>query len=270
MFNENEIINHRYEIREQLSKQPGRRTFLALDLQSQNLVIIKILLFDPDFQWDDHRLFEREAQILQNLDNPAIPKYLDYFDIEHNNYQGFALVQTYINAPSLETLIQDGRKFSESELIEIAEKLLNILIYLHGQDTPIIHRDIKPSNILLTNRSGNSVGDVYLVDFGSVKTLASEEEGTITIVGTYGYIPAEQFGGNAVPASDLYSLGMTIIYLATGLHPVDLSQENGQIIINIPQLSRRLKRWLKKMTKLYIDERFDSAQIAKTTLQSTE
>ncbi|MGB3534227.1 MAG: protein kinase [Microcoleaceae cyanobacterium] len=85
--------------------------------------------------------------------------------------------------------------------------------YLHSHLHPVIHRDIKPSNILLTDRSGNSPGTVYLVDFGSVKTVI--QSGTITIVGTYGYMPTEQFGGKTTPASDLYSLGATLIYLIT-------------------------------------------------------
>ncbi|HBE34384.1 MAG TPA: serine/threonine protein kinase, partial [Cyanobacteria bacterium UBA11368] len=45
------------------------------------------------------------------------------------------------------------------------------------------------------------------------QTLAAKQSGTITVVGTYGYMPPEQFGGRAVPASDLYSLGATLIYL---------------------------------------------------------
>ena len=215
----NQILHDRYRINRQLNQKAGRRTFLAQDIHSQELVIIKILQFDRVFQWDDLKLFEREANTLRNLNHPAIPKYLNYFEVNVDNIHGFALVQTYIDAPSLETTIQQGRKFTEAELIELAEKLLLILTYLHEQIPPVIHRDLKPSNILLTNRSGNSIGNVYLVDFGSVQTVASKDNGTITIVGTYGYIPLEQFGGQTTTASDLYSLGMTLIYLITGVHP---------------------------------------------------
>jgi serine/threonine protein kinase len=94
------ILNYRYQLQELLSQKQGKTTYLALNLQSQNLVVIKLVRFNFDFQWDDLKLFEREATTLQNLDHPAIPKYLDSFDLP----DGFALVQTYIDAPSLQTL----------------------------------------------------------------------------------------------------------------------------------------------------------------------
>jgi serine/threonine protein kinase len=263
------ILADRYQVREQLSKKSGRSTFLAQDLESQDLVIIKILRFDPDFQWDDLKLFEREALTLQNLDHPAIPKYLDYFDLDEPDIRGFALVQTYIEAPSLESIIKSGRKFSESEVIELADRLLSILTYLHEQIPPVIHRDIKPSNILLTNRSGNSIGDVYLVDFGSVQTAASKEEGTITIVGTYGYMPPEQFRGQTTAASDLYSLGMTLVYLLTGNHPTELCYVNGRIKFT-GEISNQLCRWLEKMTQHHFDQRFNSDQAAQAALKSSD
>lgn len=264
----NNLLNNRYHIEKQLSKKAGRRTFLAKDLHSDRLVVIKILLFDEEFQWDSLKLFEREAKTLQNLNHPAIPQYLDYFEVKDNNYQGFALVQTYIDAPSLEILIQQGRKFSENELTELASKLLDILNYLHGQNSAVIHRDIKPSNILIANCSSNSIGDIYLVDFGSVQTVASKESGTITIVGSYGYIPLEQFSGQAVAASDLYSLGMTIIYLATGIHPAEITLVNGEIKFNKNQLSKRFQKWLNKMIQPHVQRRFQDAKTAKNILES--
>jgi serine/threonine protein kinase len=263
------ILADRYQIQSQLSQKAGRQTFLALDVKFQNLVIIKILRFDADFQWDDLKLFEREAATLKNLDHPAIPKYLDYFEVEQADLRGFALVQTYIDAPSLETVIKQGRKFSETEVIELADRLLSILTYLHAQNPLVIHRDIKPSNILLANRSGNSAGDVYLVDFGSVQTAASKDGGTITIVGSYGYISLEQFGGQTTFASDLYSLGMTLIYLITGNHPTELQQINGQVNFTA-EISSKFKKWLEKMTQPHLDKRFDSAKIAQTALNSED
>jgi serine/threonine protein kinase len=259
----------RYQVLKLLSQKAGRLTFLAQDLRMQKLVIIKVLRFDHDFHWDDLKLFEREAAILQNLDRPEIPKYFDYFEVETEDTHGFALVQSYIDAPSLATHIAAGRRFSEAEVIELADKLLDVLVYLHGQHPPIVHRDIKPSNILLTNRSGNSIGDVYLVDFGSVQMTARKEEGTITIVGSYGYIPLEQFGGQATTASDLYSLGMTLIYLLTGTHPAQLSQVDGHVKFTA-EIDRNLKRWLEKMTYPHLDKRFDSAHLAQVALKSED
>lgn len=259
------ILNHRYQLTDQLSNKLGRKTFVADDLKSQHQAIVKILQFNAEFQWEDLKLFEREVVTLQNLNHPSIPKYLDSFELA----DGFALVQTYIDAPSLETVLREGRKFSEAEVIELATRLLDILAYLHEQKPPVIHRDIKPSNILLANRSGNSVGDVYLVDFGSVQTVASKEGGTITIVGSYGYIPLEQFGGQTRVASDLYSLGMTLIYLLTGNHPAELEQINGQVKFTA-EISSKFERWLTKITQPHLDKRFDSAKLARTALTSED
>ena len=262
------LLGNRYKIEDQLSQKSGRTTFLAEDTHNHEKVIIKILRFNDSFQWDDLKLFEREANTLKNITHPAIPRYLDYFEVDEEDVRGFALVQTYIDAPSLQTVIKEGRTFTEAELVEFAEKMLDILDYLHQQKPPIIHRDIKPSNILITNRSGNSIGEVYLVDFGSVQTVARKEEGTITIVGSYGYMPLEQFTGQTTIASDLYSLGMTIIYAITGSHPSQLTQSNGLVQFDSHNISNRFALWLKKMTYPYLDRRFQSAQLARQALKT--
>jgi serine/threonine protein kinase len=68
------------------------------------------------------------------------------------------------------------------EVNNIAKAVLYILIYLHELNPPVIHRDITPSNILLGGLSGNSVGQVYLVGFGSMQTvLATEDTETTTM-----------------------------------------------------------------------------------------
>jgi serine/threonine protein kinase len=263
------ILKERYVIQKQLSKNAGKRTLLARDLHTQELVAIKLLIFGEDFHWDSLKLFEREAQTLQLLSHPAIPHYLDYFDVDTPTGKGFALVQSYIPAKSLEEWLKSGRTFSEAEIKQLAKALLEILRYLHGQQPQVIHRDIKPSNILLANRSGNSVGDVYLVDFGSVQTLAARKGSTITVVGTYGYMPPEQFGGRNVPASDIYSLGATLIYLATGRHPAELSQGNLQIQFeSIVNLNPDLIDWLKWMTQPSLNRRLASAGEALKALKN--
>ena len=255
------VLLDRYQIVSLLGRQTGRRTFLAQDLQTEQSVVLKLLLFGPDFTWDDLKLFEREAEVLKSLDLPTIPKYLDCFDVDTELGKGFVLVQTYIEAKSLQNWLDSGRTFSEEELISIAKQLLGILDYLHNRQPAVIHRDIKPSNILLGDRSGSSPGQIYLVDFGSVKTAANGS--TITIVGTYGYMPPEQFGGHTSPASDLYALGATIICLATGRHPSELPHRDMQIdFVDLVNLSSGLTNWLKSLTEISVDSRLKSASAA--------
>ncbi|RCJ26789.1 serine/threonine protein kinase [Nostoc minutum NIES-26] len=264
----NEILNGRYQVQRQLGRQTGRRTLLAFDLDSSQQVVVKLLYLGQDFDWQDLKLFEREAETLKALDHPAIPRYLDYFELDTANDKGFGLVQSYVEGKSLEEHLQAGRTFSEAEVKELARSLLTILSYLHQKQPPVIHRDIKPSNILLTNRSGNSIGQVYLVDFGSVQTLAAQEGGTITVVGTYGYMPPEQFGGRTTPASDLYSLGATLIYLVTGLHPTELPQQELQIQFRQSvNLTLEFADWLEWMTEPSLEQRFLGAEEALQALE---
>lgn len=262
-----QMLIGRYEIQKQLGKNPGRKTVLAMDHQTQELVVVKLLTFNEDFEWQSLKLFEREAEVLKSLDHPAIPRYLNYFEIE----RGFALVQSYINARSLEEHVQAGRTFKEFSVKQIAIDILEILTYLYSRLPPVIHRDIKPSNILLTEQTEYSSAKVYLIDFGSVQTAVNIPQGTITIVGTYGYMPMEQFGGQTVPASDIYSLGATLIYLVTERHPTELPQDDGRIAYEqVVNLSPALANWLQLMTEPSLKRRLKSAKVALDALEQVK
>ncbi|MFS8839789.1 serine/threonine protein kinase [Synechococcus sp. W55.2] len=263
MAPERPIWHSRYRPERRLSKRSGRHTYLAQDLLTSEQMVIKLLLFGPDFDWADLKLFEREAQILQTLSHPAIPQYRDHFEISLEGGRGLALVQTYIDAPSLQEWMEQGRRFAEPEVRDLAQKLLRILVYLHELHPPVIHRDLKPSNILL-----GSDQQVYLVDFGSVQAAAPREQGSYTVVGSYGYMPLEQFGGRTVPASDLYSLGATLIHLLTGQHPADLPQEGARIVFEqAVQLSPPFRDWLRWMTEPVVADRPASARQALEALE---
>ncbi|MEM1395527.1 MAG: serine/threonine-protein kinase [Cyanobacteria bacterium P01_H01_bin.150] len=251
-----------YEIQQQLARKAGRRTLLAKDLNSQRLVIIKLLAFSNDFSWEDLKLFEREAQTLQTLEHPAIPRYIDYFELDTKTGKTYALVQSYIEGKSLEEILEEKGKFTELEIKNIAKYLLEILIYLHRRQPPLIHRDIKPSNIILAEHP-------YLVDFGSVQTLANKGGQTVTVVGTYGYMPPEQFGGAASAASDLYSLGATLITLATGIQPADLPQEDMRIAFEeVANLTPGFADWLGWLIEPSLDKRAASAEVALQALET--
>jgi eukaryotic-like serine/threonine-protein kinase len=259
-----QLIGDRYEVEKQLGKQAGRWTLLAVDNQTQAQVVIKLLFKDELMAAEDLKLFGREVSILQSLSHPCVPQYLDYFELELPTTQALALVQGYVPGKSLQEIMQQGRTFSEAETKQIAKVLLKILEHLHGQITPVIHRDIKPSNVVigLDKRP-------YLIDFGSVKTMINQETSAYTMVGTYGYMPPEQFGGRAVAASDLYSLGMTLMSLVTGQESALLPRKGMAVdLSSIVDLSPAFADWLGWMTETTVDRRLQSASEALQVLEA--
>jgi serine/threonine protein kinase len=131
----------------------------------------------------------------------------------------------FIDGTSLAEVIAERRHLSEDELLGVFVEMLGILDYLHSCVPPVLHRDIKPANIIL--RPG---GVPALVDFGAVRNVfrTADESGS-TVAGTYGYMPYEQYMGQATPASDLYALGATFLHLITGRPPPEFIAGEGRI-----------------------------------------
>jgi serine/threonine protein kinase len=263
------IIHQRYQLLRQLGHNAGRETWLAQDLQQeQELVVVKLLAFGGNVQWEDLKLFEREANVLKQLNHPQIPKYRDYFAIDDRSLW-FGLVQEYIQGDCLRDVVIEGLKFSEAQVKQIAIAILEILIYLHELNPPVLHRDIKPSNLILV-REQDQQWKIYLVDFGAAQDRASAEGKSFTVVGTYGYAPIEQYGGRAVAASDLYALGATLIYLLTGISPADLPQDdNGKMLFgDRTSISSHLRKWIQKLVEPNVKHRYATARLALAALQA--
>ncbi|MFB8791237.1 MAG: type IV pilin-like G/H family protein [Potamolinea sp.] len=269
MLQTERVLQERYQLKQLLGHNAGRQTWLAEDLETQprESVIVKLLAFNPQMHWDELKLFEREAQVLKNINHPRIPKYHDYFSIDKEMGDGlpwFGLVQEYIPGESLQQLLEQGKSFSETQVRQIAIEVLNILIYLHELSPPVFHRDLKPSNLILGKNDR-----VYLVDFGAVQDKATAEGVTFTVVGTSGYTPPEQLWGKAVAASDLYALGATLIHLLTGISPAELQQDNLRI-----QFAEKIKLdadftdWLYQLTDPSSERRYSTARQTLKYLQA--
>ncbi len=295
MFKSGDILLKRYQLQTQLGQTAvGHQTWLANDLQSPikdtstnwtNLlgltwinfftslfrsksyqkVTVKLLGFSPQIEWDQFKLFERESHVLQALNHPRIPRYQNYFEINPEQGDGiywFALVQDYIPGVSLQELLDKRELFSEQKIRFFATEILEILIYLHGLNPPVLHRDIKPSNLILGEDN-----HIYLIDFGAVQANINVTKLTLTVVGTSGYTPLEQFWGRAVPASDLYALGATLIHLLTGISPADLPKKQGRFQLqNRVKIKPYLRKWLEKLTEAITENRYQKAEQALTEL----
>jgi serine/threonine protein kinase len=269
MLQAEQVLQRRYQLQRQIGQNPGRQTWLAQDVEASptELVIVKLLAFSPQMQWDEFKLFEREAQVLKQLNHPRIPRYRDYFSMDKETGAGlcwFGLVQQYIPGASLRQLLNEGKRFTEKQVRKIATDVLEILIYLHELEPSVLHRDIKPSNLIFGEDE-----QVYLVDFGAVQNQAATEGVTFTVVGTTGYAPLEQFWGKSVPASDLYALGATLIHLLTGTAPADLPQQDLRI-----QFSERVSinpnftDGLKPSLHLSLNQRIKTARQALEALET--
>ncbi|BAY21012.1 serine/threonine protein kinase [Calothrix sp. NIES-2100] len=259
-----EIINQRYRILGKLGQGGVGITYAAVDLQSGEQVALKVLSLRRMSEWKKMELFEREAKILSQLNHPAIPRYLDYFQVDTNFDRSFYIVQQLAPGNSLAMLVENGWLPDEEEVKQIAIQLLEIMIYLHSLKPPVIHRDIKPENIILSSDHQK----LFLVDFGAVAdTYHNTVTGGSTVVGTFGYMAPEQFRGQAFPSTDLYGLGTTLLFLLTGKSPTDLPQRKLKIDFRTyVNISQDFSNWLEQMLEPVSADRFPSAEAALATL----
>lgn len=246
------------------NKGGGRVTYLATRAIDSEPVVIKQFQFArTGATWSDYDAHEREIELLEQLHHPSIPRYLDALEME----DGFCLVQEYKKAPSLAA----PRIWKPEEVFTIAEGVLKVLEYLQSQTPPIFHRDLKPENILV-----DSDLQVYLVDFGLAKLGGEDLAASSTVKGTLGFMPPEQlFNRTLTTASDLYSLGVTLVCLLTQTPSnaiAKLIDEDFHLNFKpkLPLVHPALVSWLEKMVAPSLQKRYQNASEALTALQNVD
>ena len=263
------ILRERYEIGERLGHNRASTTYAAVDLQSGSPCVIKELSvgevvrrasgaesYDPEDFTKLIELFEREARILANLYHAGVPRLIEHFSLETDADTRLYTVQEHIEGRTLAALVASGRHFSEEKAVALCSDVADILSHLHRLSPPLIHRDIKPSNVILDDD-----GTVHLIDFGAVQNvMAAEEQDGKTIVGTFGYIPMEQYEARALPASDIYALGGTLVFLLSHLEPHRI-QRRGMTLDFRPHVnvSEGFSRVIEKMIEPNWEERYQEA-----------
>ena len=270
------LLNNRYQVIQVIGAGGFGETFLAEDIHmpSRRRCVIKqlkpITNNDPQTYQLIQQRFEREAATLEYLGESShqIPKLYAYFS---ENGQ-FYLVQEWIHGQTLTKIVEAKGFESETTVRQILLSLLSVLDYVHSKG--IIHRDIKPDNIIL--RSGD--GKPVLIDFGAVKeTIRSvgNSPGYPTrslVIGTPGYMPSEQAVGRPVYATDIYSLGLTAIYLLTGKHSQQLltDPKTGEIIWQqyAPKVSSEFAAVINQAIKPHAGDRYSTASKMLHALQS--
>jgi uncharacterized protein YjbI with pentapeptide repeats len=193
-----------YQVYEQLSERDelGKIGYLGIDINLDRLVVIKEWCINPQQQTAlDYANYLPVIERLQQLDHSNIPRYLNSFATP----TGFCVVREYQSGVALAEL----GDLPPSDIKLVASEVLKILADLHRLQPMVIHQNIKPENIIVNSEQELSI---YLVDFG-----LNPQGGIQPISVTPGFMPPEQlFNLDLVPATDIYSLGVSLICLLTG------------------------------------------------------
>ena len=260
------VLNERFEVLEEIGRGAQAVTFRARDRVTGDIVCVKELDFRRLEDWKAQELFEREGKTLASLDHPAIPRYVDAFTEESDDEISLFLVQEFVEGRTLADELEDGRRWTEEELVRDAEQLLEALAYLHGRSPPVIHRDVKPSNVIRRRD-----GKLALVDFGAVQNVLPASTGGSTVIGTPGYMAMEQLMGRAVPATDVYAVGATLIHLVTGIDPASLPASRNRIDWKgRARVSERLAGFIDRATEPSAEDRYEDAGDALRALRSLQ
>jgi serine/threonine protein kinase len=249
-----------YVVQRLIARTPHSRVYLAQGPGGQQ-VALKELLFAQVPGTQELEAFEREARLLEAISHPRIPRLLGHFQ----EGQG-AELRLYLAAEHIsgETLLErlSHHTFSEAEARDMGLQVLEILEYLHKRKPSVLHRDIKPANIIR-----QPDGTLFLVDFGSARESLKGATVGSTLVGTFGYMPLEQFGGTVDVTSDLYALGASLVHLLGRTPPAEHFQPDRGLDLSHLE-APVLGPWLRKLTALRPEDRYRSATLARKALEA--
>ena len=155
---------------------------------------------------------KNEIEILKQLDHPNILKILDF----HMTNNKFYIITDYCSEGELYLEIKKRNRFSENETAFVIYQLLKAVRYCHKMR--VIHRDIKPENIMIVKRENNGYLHVKLIDFGTAK-IFSEGNMQKALVGSAYYIAPEVIRRQYDESCDLWSIGVIIYIMLTGIPP---------------------------------------------------
>lgn len=196
-----------FEIQEEIGRGGMATVYRARQISMNRIVAVKVLprhlLHDPGF----YERFEREVEVISDLEHPHIVPIYEYGQSEGIPY----IAMRYLGGGSMESVIRRHVPALD-QLEKPLRQIAQALDYAHQKG--IIHRDLKPGNIMLDEN-----GNAYLSDFGIARVLGSNMTGSM-IVGTPAYMSPEQANGLPIDGrSDIYALGVVLFEMLTGREP---------------------------------------------------
>jgi len=204
MFFRGQVIG-KYKIFSTLGSGGFGTVYLAEDTWIDKKVALKV----PHKQNLDFGELLREPRLLATLNHPNIVAILTAEKQENV----FFIVMEFVPGETLETIVSRSGALDLSLALDYTCQICNAVDHAHRHT--VLHRDLRPSNMIVTDN-----GLLKVADFGTSRFLEIAAHGT-TVIGSPPYMAPEQFGGKAVFASDLYSLGVSMFQMLTGELPYD-------------------------------------------------
>ena len=203
-------VNSRYEIIKTIGEGGMANVYLARDTILDRNVAIKVLRGDLASDEKFVRRFQREALSASSLSHPNIVEIYDVGEDDGDYY----IVMEYVEGKNLKQLLKKREKLTAAEVVDIMLQITSAMGVAH--DSLIIHRDLKPQNILIKDD-----GEIKITDFGIAMALnATQLTQTNSAMGSVHYFPPEQANGKgSTLKSDVYSLGIMMYELLTGVLP---------------------------------------------------
>lgn len=195
----------KYKILSPLGSGGFGTVYLAKDTWIDKQVAIKV----PHRQNLDFGELLREPRLLASVNHPNIVA----ITTAEKQDGVFFIVMEYVQGDTLENLIAREGLLDLTRALDYTCQICNAVEHAHKQG--VLHRDLRPANVLVSD-----TGLAKVADFGTSRFLEIAAHGT-TIIGSPPYMAPEQFQGKAVFASDLYSLGITMYQMLTGVLPYD-------------------------------------------------
>lgn len=260
------LLNNRFSILHLENTSNFSKVLFALDTYQNPPRNCVIKIYKPISQKTQIKQwiakeFQKEANRLKqiSLAEPSLPEIYTY----SYNSQGYYLVRELIEGLTLRKQVQTKGTFSSKSVRSILSKLLFTLDHLHQKK--IIHQNIRPKNIILRHSDNAPIS----INFGSIKQIVAtfdfhEHKNIFSLKDVHGYTASEQALGKSIPASDIYSLGLTAVYLLTGKDPkeipIDIDSGQYKIPVKISNQDKKLADIILRATNLNPENRYSSAK----------
>ncbi|MDP4087862.1 MAG: serine/threonine-protein kinase [Bacillota bacterium] len=253
------LILGKYQVIRELGRGGMGQIYLVRDINMGTFWALKVVLKDPRNSVN----YYAEFNILRRLNHPSIVKMFNFFEDQNYIY----IIEEFVDGINLEQYLRQVRRLPELVIVSIARQICNVLLYLHSQrPNPIVYRDMKPANIMLMRD-----GRIKIVDFGIAREYKQYARNDTMLGGTRGYAAPEQYGNAQTDVrADIYSLGVTMYHMASGLGPNDPPYEILPVRQFDPNFSEGLEEIIFRCTRLNPDNRYQDIRQVLQALSDIE